>query len=135
MSPASDTRYDAHAIEAPRHAASRARHAFTTPPIAEDRPHLYIKPSAPFTSGNIHMGHVRSYSIGDAYARFRRARGDSVLFAFGFDAFGLPADLGAIAGGEPPSEWVSRCAAHMTGQLERLGYSFDWERSFLSSDA
>ena len=66
---------------------------------AEDQPHLYIKPSAPFTSGNVHIGHVRSYSIGDAYARFRRARGDGVLFAFGFDAFGLPAELGAIAGG------------------------------------
>ncbi|MHB8531926.1 MAG: class I tRNA ligase family protein, partial [Solirubrobacteraceae bacterium] len=89
----------------------------------------------PFTSGNVHIGHVRSYSIGDAYARFRRARGEDVLFAFGFDAFGLPAELGAIAGGEPPSEWVRRCAAHMRGQLERLGFSFDWERSFLSSDA
>ena len=84
------------------------------PPLTEERPHIYIKPSAPFTSGNIHIGHVRSYSIGDAYARFRRARGDAVLFAFGFDAFGLPAELGAIAGGEPPSDWVSRCAAHMT---------------------
>jgi leucyl-tRNA synthetase len=135
MSNAADTRYDPHAIEARRQAAWRERDAFRTPALADEQPHLYIKPSAPFTSGNIHMGHVRSYSIGDAYARFRRARGDSVLFAFGFDAFGLPAELGAIAGGEPPSEWVSRCAAHMTGQLERLGFSFDWERSFLSSDA
>ena len=84
------------------------------PRSSADEPHLYIKPSAPFTSGNVHIGHVRSYSIGDAYARFRRARGDDVLFAFGFDAFGLPAELGAIAGGESPSEWVSRCAAHMT---------------------
>src|ERR1700736_3954504 len=135
MSTATNTRYDAHAIEARRQAAWRERDAFRTPAVAEDQSHLYIKPSAPFTSGNIHMGHVRSYSIGDAYARFRRARGDAVLFAFGFDAFGLPAELGAIAGGEPPSEWVNRCAAHMTGQLDRLGFSFDWERSFLSSDA
>jgi leucyl-tRNA synthetase len=128
-------RYDAHAIEARRQAAWRERDAFKTPPLADDQPHLYIKPSAPFTSGNIHIGHVRSYSIGDAYARFRRARGDAVLFAFGFDAFGLPAELGAIAGGEPPSDWVNRCATHMTGQLDRLGFSFDWERSFISSDA
>jgi len=135
MSDVISTRYEPHAIEARRQAAWREREAFRTPPLAEDQPHLYIKPSAPFTSGNIHIGHVRSYSIGDAYARFRRARGEDVLFAFGYDAFGLPAELGAIAGGESPSEWVNRCAAHMTGQLQRLGFSFDWERSFLSSDA
>jgi leucyl-tRNA synthetase len=126
--------YDPQAVESRRQTAWRERDAFRTPAIVEDRPHRYIKPSAPFTSGNIHIGHVRSYSIGDAYARFWRARGEAVLFAFGFDAFGLPAELGAIAGGEPPSEWVSRCARHMTGQLDRLGFSFDWERTFLSSD-
>ncbi|MBA3808382.1 MAG: class I tRNA ligase family protein [Solirubrobacterales bacterium] len=135
MSDGSNRRYEPHVIEARRQAAWKARDAFRTPPLSEDQPHLYIKPSAPFTSGNVHIGHVRSYSIGDAYARFRRARGEDVLFAFGFDAFGLPAELGAIAGGEPPSDWVNRCAAHMTGQLQRLGFSFDWERSFLSSDA
>jgi leucyl-tRNA synthetase len=134
MSDGLTTRYDPHAIEASRQAAWRERDAFRTPPIAEEQPHLYIKPSAPFTSGNVHIGHVRSYSIGDAYARFRRACGEDVLFAFGFDAFGLPAELGAIAGGESPSDWVNRCAEHMTGQLQRLGFSFDWERAFLSSE-
>src|SRR5580692_607650 len=127
--------YDPRAIEARRQAVWRERDAFATPAPAEDGPpHRYIKPSAPFTSGNVHIGHVRSYSIGDAYARYRRARGDAVLFAFGFDAFGLPAELGAIASGVSPSDWVARCATHMTGQLERLGTSFDWERSFLSSE-
>ncbi len=135
MSDAVHARYEPELIEARRQAAWRDRDAFRTPPLIDDQAHIYIKPSAPFTSGNIHIGHVRSYSIGDAYARFRRARGDAVLFAFGFDAFGLPAELGAIAGGEPPSDWVHRCAEHMTGQLQRLGFSFDWERSFLSSDA
>jgi leucyl-tRNA synthetase len=135
MSDEHSTRYDPHAIEARRQAAWRAREAFATPSPHDDRPRRYIKPSAPFTSGNIHIGHVRSYSIGDAYARFQRARGEDVLFAFGFDAFGLPAELGAIERGEPPREWVARCAEHMTGQLRRLGYSFDWERAFLSSDA
>ncbi|HEX5852939.1 MAG TPA: class I tRNA ligase family protein [Solirubrobacteraceae bacterium] len=141
MGDAANTRYQPHEIEARRQAAWRERDAFKTPPLiasspeGDEQPHLYIKPSAPFTSGNVHIGHVRSYSIGDAYARFRRARGEAVLFAFGFDAFGLPAELGAIAGGESPSEWVNRCAEHMTGQLDRLGFSFDWERSFLSSDA
>jgi leucyl-tRNA synthetase len=134
MSGASHTRYDPRSIEARRQAAWRERDAFRTPALTDEQPRLYIKPSAPFTSGNVHIGHVRSYSIGDAYARFRRARGDDVLFAFGFDAFGLPAELGAIAGGEAPSDWVDRCATHMTGQLQRLGFSFDWERTFLSSD-
>jgi leucyl-tRNA synthetase len=134
MSDATHTRYEPDAIETRRQEAWRERGAFRTPPVSDEQTAIYVKPSAPFTSGNIHIGHVRSYSIGDAYARFRRARGDAVLFAFGFDAFGLPAELGAIAGGEPPSEWVSRCAEHMTGQLQRLGFSFDWERSFLSSD-
>ncbi len=135
MSNSIQARYEPHAIEARRQAAWRERDAHRTPTLLDERPHLYIKPSAPFTSGNVHIGHVRSYSIGDAYARFRRARGDAVLFSFGFDAFGLPAELGAIAGGESPSDWVNRCATHMTGQLDRLGFSFDWERSFLSSDA
>jgi leucyl-tRNA synthetase len=125
--------YDPQAVEARRQAAWRGRDEFRTPPLRE-RPHLYIKPSAPFTSGNVHIGHVRSYSIGDAYARYRRARGDDVLFAFGFDAFGLPAELAAIAGGFPPSEWVARSAQNMTAQLNRLGFSFDWERAFFSSD-
>jgi leucyl-tRNA synthetase len=133
--------YDPAAIEARRQQAWREREAFRTPAASDTATAgagsdaKYIKPSAPFTSGNIHIGHVRSYSIGDAYARFRRARGDDVLFAFGFDAFGLPAEIGAIAGGESPSDWVSRCATHMIGQLQRLGFSFDWERTFLSSDA
>jgi leucyl-tRNA synthetase len=127
--------YDPQAIEASRQEAWRQNDAFRTPEIDPGRARRYIKPSAPFTSGNIHIGHVRSYSIGDAYARFCRARGEEVLFAFGFDSFGLPAELGAIAGGVSPSDWVARCAEHMTGQLKRLGFSFDWERAFMSSDA
>ncbi|MGA8354037.1 MAG: class I tRNA ligase family protein [Solirubrobacteraceae bacterium] len=122
-------------IETARQEIWAQRDAFKTPPIDDGRPHRYIKPSAPFTSGNIHIGHVRSYSIGDAFARFHRARGESVLFAFGFDAFGLPAEISAIAQGVPPSEWVEHCAAHMKGQLLRLGFSFDWDRAFMSSDA
>jgi leucyl-tRNA synthetase len=130
-----DAGYDPQAIELRRQQAWARENAFRTPEPTGARPRKYIKPSAPFTSGNVHMGHVRSYSIGDAYARLCRARGDAVLFAFGFDSFGLPAELGAIAGDEPPSAWVERCAEHMTTQLKRLGFSFDWERSFMSSDA
>jgi leucyl-tRNA synthetase len=127
--------YDPRAIEERRQREWEARDAFRTPAVPEGGAGIYIKASAPFTSGNVHIGHVRSYAIGDAYARFQRARGEPVLFAFGFDAFGLPAELGAIAGGESPATWVARCAEHMTGQLQRLGFSFDWERTFMSSDA
>jgi leucyl-tRNA synthetase len=127
--------YDPRAIEQRRQREWATRDAFRTPLLKAEQSGIYIKASAPFTSGNVHIGHVRSYAIGDAYARFQRARGEPVLFAFGFDAFGLPAELGAIANGESPAEWVARCAEHMTGQLKRLGFSFDWERTFMSSDA
>jgi len=134
MSEITRPRYDPQELEPRRQQAWSQRDAAATPALSDDAPHIYIKPSAPFTSGNVHIGHVRSYSIGDAYARFRRARGDDVLFSFGFDAFGLPAELAAITGGESPSEWVNSRAVHMKGQLERLGFSFDWSRSFMSSD-
>jgi leucyl-tRNA synthetase len=94
----------------------------------------YVQVSCPFTSGEAHMGHIRSFTIGDSYARFRRARGDSVLFSMGFDAFGLPAELGAIANEITPQEWVMRCAERMRSQFDELGLSFDWSRTFVSSD-
>lgn len=107
---------------------------FATPAHRPGHRDAYIYPAQPFTSGSAHMGHVRSYTIADAYARFRRARGDSVLFAIGFDAFGLPAELSAIKRGESPQEWVEHCRERMTAQFQRLGYSFDWSRSFVTCD-
>jgi leucyl-tRNA synthetase len=126
--------YDAAAIEAARQEAWAAGDAFRTPPLGDDRPAVYIKPSSPFTSGNLHMGHVRDYAIGDAYARFRRARGDTVLFGFGFDAFGLPAEMAAVERGVRPADWVERCGERMLVQMKRLGFSFDYGRAFYSSD-
>jgi leucyl-tRNA synthetase len=142
--------YEPSAIEPRWQEVWRQRELFRTPTVSpadaaqgdgatardheDGRRWVYIKASAPFTSGNVHMGHVRSYAIGDAYARYCRARGDAVLFAFGYDAFGLPAELGAIAAGMTPTDWVMRCAQRMTEQLDRLGFSFDWERTFVSSD-
>jgi leucyl-tRNA synthetase len=126
--------YDAAEIEAARQAAWAERDAFATPAPAKDRRSIYIKPSSPFTSGKLHMGHVRDYSIGDAYARFRRARGDDVLFSFGFDAFGLPAEMAAIERKIPPAEWVESCGERMLEQMRRLGFSFDYERVFYSSE-
>jgi leucyl-tRNA synthetase len=126
--------YDPGAVEASRQAAWLEWGAFETPQPAEGRPGVYVKPSSPFTSGNLHMGHVRDYSIGDAYARFRRARGDAVLFGFGFDAFGLPAEMAAIERGVAPADWIVSCGERMLAQMKRLGYSFDYNRAFYSSD-
>jgi leucyl-tRNA synthetase len=128
-------KYDPGALEPARQQAWIARGDFdapATPP--EGQQGVYVKPSSPFTSGNLHMGHVRDYSIGDAYARFRRARGDAVLFGFGFDAFGLPAELAAIERSTTPAAWVEICGERMLGQMKRLGFSFDYDRIFYSSD-
>jgi leucyl-tRNA synthetase len=126
--------YDAAAIEAERRAAWEGDGTFEAPAPPEGRRGVYVKPSSPFTSGKLHMGHVRDYSIGDAYARFRRARGDAVLFGFGFDAFGLPAEMAAIERRVPPAEWVEGCGERMLEQMKRLGFSFDYDRVFYSSD-
>jgi leucyl-tRNA synthetase len=126
--------YDPQVLEAARQQAWQARGDFDAPQPKEGQERVYVKPSSPFTSGNLHMGHVRDYSIGDAYARFRRGRGDAVLFGFGFDAFGLPAELAAIERQEPPAEWVAQCGERMLGQMKRLGFSFDYDRVFYSSD-
>ncbi len=126
--------YDAERIEAARQAVWEQRGDFEAPRPAPGQARVYVKPSSPFTSGNLHMGHVRDYSIGDAYARFRRARGDAVLLGFGFDAFGLPAELAAIERQEPPADWVAQCGERMLGQMKRLGFSFDYDRVFYSSD-
>jgi leucyl-tRNA synthetase len=126
--------YDPAEVESSRQAEWAKSAAFATPVPAPGQAAVYVKPSSPFTSGNLHMGHVRDYSIGDAYARFRRTRGDAVLFGFGFDAFGLPAEMAAIERGARPAEWVEHCGERMLEQMKRLGFSFDYDRAFYSSD-
>src|SRR4051812_18464420 len=127
--------YDPRAIEPKWQQAWRSANAFQTPAApVEGREDVHVLNSHPFTSGSAHMGHVRSYSIGDAHARFRRARGDSVLYSLGFDAFGLPAELSAIEHDVTPREWVDTCAAQMRAQFDAMGFSFDWSRTFMSCD-
>jgi leucyl-tRNA synthetase len=127
--------YDAARIETERQAAWIDRGDYDAPAPPADGEHgVYVKSSSPFTSGNLHMGHVRDYTIGDAYARFQRARGRDVLMGFGFDAFGLPAELAAIERQIPAAEWVEQCGERMLEQMKRLGYSFDYDRVFYSSD-
>jgi leucyl-tRNA synthetase len=115
-------------------AAWRAQRAFATPGEDAEGPSRYIFPSCPFTSGNAHLGHARIYSVADAFARFRRAMGDQVLFTTGFDSFGLPSELEAIRRGITPAEWVEQCCENFRRDFSGLGASFDWERSFVTCE-
>lgn len=115
-------------------AAWREQRVFATPGEDADGPSRYVFPSCPFTSGNAHLGHARIYSVSDAFARFRRAMGDRILFTTGFDSFGLPSELEAIRRGITPAEWVEQCCENFRRDFSGLGVSFDWERSFVTCE-
>ncbi len=125
--------YTPAAIEPRWQQAWREAGVFATPKDGEAANAAYLFAACPFTSGSAHMGHIRSYSISDAYARFLRMRGKDVLFSIGFDAFGLPSEIGAIKNELTPVEWVQQCRVRMKDQFDRLGYSFDWEREWVTS--
>ena len=118
-----------------RAAWERAESFRTSADFASDpRPKYYVLEMFPYPSGRIHMGHVRNYAMGDVVARFKRARGFSVLHPMGWDAFGMPAENAAMERGVHPKGWTYDNIAAMRAELKALGLSIDWSREFATCD-
>ncbi|MFT7133900.1 MAG: leucyl-tRNA synthetase, partial [Cyclobacteriaceae bacterium] len=88
----------------------------------------------PYPSGQLHMGHVRTYTLGDVIGRFARLQGKNVMQPMGWDAFGLPAENAAIKHNVAPMKWTRENIAYMKQQLQALGFAYDWNREFATCD-
>ncbi len=126
--------YEFKTIEDKWQAEWERRKSWVAPTPTKERPPYFMLVMFPYPSGNLHMGHVRNYTIGDVLARFHRRRGRSVLHPIGWDAFGLPAENAAIKHGVPPAKWTGENITVMRGQLKKLAISYDWDREIATCD-
>src|SRR6202162_6707730 len=122
-----DSTYDPQQIEAKWQARWAEQKLFESD-VDAARKKYYVLEMLPYPSGDIHMGHVRNYTIGDALARYKWMKGFNVLHPIGWDAFGLPAENAAIANQTPPREWTLGNIAKMKATHRRFAFSYDWDR-------
>ncbi len=94
----------------------------------EGAPKSYVLEMFPYPSGRLHMGHVRNYTMGDVFARFRRMQGHDVLHPMGWDSFGMPAENAAMEKGVHPGDWTRANISSMKAQFAKLGLALDWSR-------
>jgi leucyl-tRNA synthetase len=124
--------YDAHVIEQKWQAVWADAHAFEVPNpepgAAGGAPKFYMLEMLPYPSGQLHMGHVLNYTLGDVVTHFRRRNGCQVLRPMGFDSFGLPAENAAIREGGHPRDITERNIASISNQMRRMGWAIDWSR-------
>jgi leucyl-tRNA synthetase len=127
MADEKELRYEPASIEPKWQARWAANPAmYSAEPAGTDKPKYYVLEMLPYPSGQLHMGHVRNYAIGDALARYMWMQGYNVLHPMGWDAFGLPAENAALKNNTPPREWTTKNIAAMKRQMLRLGLAYDW---------
>src|ERR1051325_10197604 len=129
-------KYEPQAIKAKVQQVWEAERAFYTddPEPGEEREKFYMLEMLPYPSGDLHMGHVLNYTLGDVLTHFRRRHGLRVLRPMGWDSFGLPAENAAIREGGHPREITERNITNIERQMHRLGWAIDWDRVIAAHD-